>query len=213
MFFHNAAKKLKSVPFTRQVILDILKNYKSPNDKISELVKKGELISIRRGLYVPNFDAGSPAVSPFLIANHLRGPSYVSLETALSFWGLIPERVYEISSATTKTSKDYENKIGRFTYHHLPSPYYSFGLKRVEVAPNQAAILATPEKALCDKIVLTSGIILRSAKQTLEFLVEDLRMEEDSLKELDLKMITSWLEDTPKKDSLTMLVKTIESIC
>lgn len=212
MFFYNAAKKLKSVPFTRQVILDILKNYKSPNDKISELVKNGELISIRRGLYVPNFDAGLPSVSPFLIANHLRGPSYVSLETALSFWGLIPERVYETSSATTKTSKEYENKMGRFTYHHLPSPYYSFGLKRVEVAPNQAVILATPEKAICDKIVLTSGIILRSVKQTLEFLIEDLRMQEDNLKELDLKMITSWVESTPKKDSLTMLVKTIESI-
>src|SRR6218665_3344082 len=105
MVFSKDVRKLKSVPLTRQVMLDILKDYKSPNDKISELVKSGELISMRRGLYVS--DAGLPPVSPFLIANHLRGPSYVSLESALSFWGLIPERVYEISSVTTKTSKEY----------------------------------------------------------------------------------------------------------
>ena len=52
-----------------------------------------------------------PSPEPFLIANHLRGPSYVSLEAALFYWNLIPERIYEISSATIKTSKTYKTQI------------------------------------------------------------------------------------------------------
>lgn len=153
-----------------------------------------------------------PKPEPFLIANHLWGPSYVSLETALSYWGLIPERVYEISSVTTKTSKKYKTPIGRFSYYHSPLPYYSFGIKSVQLTPKQVALIASPEKAICDKIIMTSGILLRSQKQTREYLVNDLRMDEEMLGELDLKAINSWLEDAPKKGSLFMLVKTIKDL-
>lgn len=212
MVFQKALGGFKNIPITRQVMLDILKHYKSPNDKISALIKSGELISIRRGLYVPSPDSGRPFPEPFLIANYLRGPSYVTLESALSFWGFIPERVYEIGSATTKSAKEYENTIGRFTYHHLPTPYYGFGIKRVELTPSQVVMLASPEKAICDKIVLTSGVLLRSPKQTLDFLVEDLRVDVKDLKTLDLEMVSSWLDAAPKKDSLTMLVKTLERL-
>ena len=86
-----------------------LDEYNRPNDKISEMLKSGDLTSLRRGLYVPGPELDLPSPDVFLIANHLRGPSYVSLESALSYWGLIPERVFEISSVTLKTSKVYTN--------------------------------------------------------------------------------------------------------
>jgi hypothetical protein len=150
-----------------------------------------------------------PKPEPFLVANHLWGPSYVSLDAALSYWGLIPERVYEISSMTTKTSKSYKTPLGRFRYFHAPLPYYSFGIKSVELTPRQVALIASPEKALCDKIITTSGILLRSTRQVREYIIEDLRIDEEMLRKLDLGAISTWIKDAPKKKSLSMLVDTI----
>ncbi len=205
-------KKYTNAPLTRCVLSEILRKYQSPNDKISELIKHGELISLRRGMYIPGPATDLPAPEPFLIANHLRGPSYVSLEAALSFWGLIPERTYEVSSVTVKTSKKYKTPLGRFGYKHLPMPYYAFGIRSVRLNAEQTALIASPEKAICDMIVLTPKINLRSIKQTKTYLLEDLRMDECILRTLDSEMITSWLEDAAKMNSLKMLVSTLEGL-
>lgn len=206
------AKGFGDVPFSRHLILEMLKDYKRPNDKISEWVKSKELISIRRGLYIPGPETELPVPEPFLIANHLRGPSYVSLEASLSYWGFIPERVYEITSVTTKTAKKYDTPAGRFSYQHLSSPYYSFGIESIQLTPKQTALIASREKAVCDKVILTSGVTLRSTRQTKDFLLEDLRMDETLLQKLDTKIIHSWLSDAPKKSSLEMLIKTLNEL-
>ncbi|MCC1485658.1 type IV toxin-antitoxin system AbiEi family antitoxin domain-containing protein [Winogradskyella immobilis] len=209
MDFRKKIKEYSEAPISRHLILELLNDYQRPNDKISELLKSKELISIRRGLYIigPKIDLPSP--EPFLIANHLRGPSYVSLESALSYWNMIPERVYEISSVTIKTSKLYKTQVGRFSYHQLKIPYYSYGMKKIEYSSKQTLLIASREKALCDKIVLTPKINLRSIKQTQEFLIEDLRMDSEVLKTLDTKIMELWIENAPKKSSLKMLIKTL----
>lgn len=193
-------------------MLEMLRDYKRPNDKINEWIKSGELVALKKGLYIPGPKADLPAPSPLLIANHLRGPSYISLETALSHWGFIPERVYEISSVTTKTSKKYKTPIGRFSYQHLPLPYYSFGIENIEITNKQTVLMASREKAVCDKLVLTSGIRLRSIKQTKDLLIDDLRMDESLLRQLKISVIESWLESAPKKDSLKMFIKTLQEL-
>ncbi|MGF6926516.1 hypothetical protein QFZ48_002016 [Chitinophaga sp. W2I13] len=212
MSFRDAVYEYAEEPLTRQIMMDLLKDFKRPNDKINELIKKGELISIKKGLYVtgPKINIAKP--EPFLIANHLWGPSYVSMDAALSYWGLIPEKVFEISSLTTKISKMYKTSIGRFSYINAPLPYYSFGIKSVQLTPKQVALIASPEKAICDKIITTSGIILRSSRQAREYLVDDLRIDDEKLRELDLGAISSWIKDAPKKESLSMMVKTIKSL-
>jgi len=212
MSFRKIVKEYTQAPIPHHVVMELLCEYKRPNDKISELVKSGELISIRRGLYVPGPETDLPVPNSFLIANHLRGPSYVSLEAALSYWGLIPERVYETTSATIKASKKYTTDAGRFSYHHLPSPYYSFGVQSVQLAPKQFALIASREKAVCDKIVLTSGVALRSISQARDFLIEDMRMDEEILRSLDTSIIHSWLSDAPKKSSIQMLIKTLDGL-
>lgn len=211
----NLRRKIKSytdAPLSHNVVMDVLATYNRPNDKISEMIKSGELISLRRGLYVPGPELDLPIPDSFVIANHLRGPSYISLETALSYWGLIPERVYEISSVSTKTSKTYETSLGRFSFQFSPTPFYSFGIKSVRLTEFQTALVASPEKALCDKIVLTSGIQLRSISQTMDFLVEDLRIDEEQLQALDVEAIQSWVEGAPKMTSLQMLVNTLQRL-
>jgi hypothetical protein len=212
MTFKEAVLEYAEEPLPRQIMMDLLKEYKRPNDKINELVKKGELTTVKKGLYVAGPRISITKPEPFLVANHLRGPSYLSLDAALSYWGLIPERVYEISSMTTKTSKSYKTPLGRFRYFHAPLPYYSFGIKSVELTPRQVVLIASPEKALCDKIITTSGILLRSSRQVLEYLIDDLRIDEEMLRKLDTGAISTWIKDAPKKRSLSMLVNTIAGL-
>ena len=210
--FLRRIKDYTNAPLSRHLLLEILKEYKRPNDKISELIKSGHLVSLRRGLYVPGPKTDLPMPGTFLIANHLRGPSYVSLESALSYWGLIPERTFEVSSVTVKISKKYKTPMGRFDYQQLSTPYYALGIQSVQLSSHQMALIASPEKALCDMIVLTAQINLRSIKQCRAFLLEDLRIEEQVLRTLDLEMITGFLEHAPKKNSLKMLISTLKEI-
>src|SRR5207249_521375 len=108
MEFREAIQQYAEEPLTRQLLMDLLKDYKRPNDKINELVKKGELTPVKKGFYIPGPKLNIPKPESFLIANHLWGPSYISLETALSYWAFIPERVYEVSSVTMKSTKTYK---------------------------------------------------------------------------------------------------------
>ncbi|GAA4334820.1 hypothetical protein GCM10023184_29180 [Flaviaesturariibacter amylovorans] len=193
-------------------MLQLLKDYRRPNDKIHELLKRGELLQVKRGIYIPGPKVPVAQPAGVLLANHLRGPSYVSQETALAHWGLIPERVYEISSVTLKSAKSYKTPVGRFSYAHAALPYYAFGIRRVQLTPRQAVLMASPEKALCDKIILTSGVILRSVRQATDFLMEDLRIDEEQLRTLQHSEIHSWIPDAPKSSSLTMLLKTLEQL-
>lgn len=212
MDFKEAIKPFTNIPLSRQVLLSLLHGYKRPNDKISELIKSGDLIPLKKGLYIAGIKTDLIRPEPFLIANHLWGPSYVSLESALSYWGLIPERVYEVSSITMKLSKKYKTPTGRFSYRFMPSPYYSFGIKSIELAPKQVVRVATPEKALCDKIITTTGLTLRSPIQTRNYLLEDLRLDPEVLRKFNRKEIKSWIAEAPKKESLRMLVKTLEKL-
>lgn len=212
MTFRRSIQNYANAPLTHQLVSDVLAEYRRPNDKINDLVQSGFLISLRRGLYVPGPELDLPLPHLFVIANHLRGPSYVSLETALAHWEMIPERVYEINSISLKTSYVYNTPIGSFTYRHLDAPYYSFGLQRVEVGDNQFALMASPEKAICDKIITTAGITLRSQSQTMAFLMDDLRIDEEALEHLNLNTISSWIKDAPKASSLQMLVNTLQGL-
>jgi hypothetical protein len=134
------------------------------------------------------------------------------METALAYWGLIPERVYELSSVTPLISKTYNTPVGRFSYTHLPLPYYAFGIKQVQLTDKQTALVASPEKALCDKIITTAGLLLRSTRQVAALLTDDLRIEQDMLRSLNNNEIESWIVDAPKKAGITMLIKTLRNL-
>jgi hypothetical protein len=192
--------------------MDILKDYKRPNDKVHRLLKEGVLTPVKKGLYIagPAVKAGKP--EPFLLANHILGPSYVSMDATLSYYGLIPERVYEVSSMTIKAARKFLTPIGFYSYTHLRLPYYSFGIRSCKLAEDQYAMIASPEKALFDKIATTPGVVFRSQKEVLPYLLENLRMDEDGLKGFDIGMMKEWLEDAPKKESLLKVIKAISSL-
>jgi len=205
-------RSFSAQPLTHQMVSSLLGEYKRPNDKVHALLQQGVLQSVRKGLYVagPAMEAEKP--SPFLLANHILGPSYVSLDTALSYYGLIPERVFETASITMKAAREFSTPLGIFSFIRLPLPYYSFGVRRLKMGEDQYAMVASPEKALADKIITTSGVIIRSVKAAGEYLLENWRMDEDGLKGMDTGMMSEWLSDAPKKDSLSMVIKMLDKL-
>lgn len=174
------------------------------------MIKKGILTPVKKGMYIPGpaLDMNTP--EPFMIANHLLGPSYVSAESALHHYGLIPERVYETVSMTTKAARIYTTPAGRFSYIKLWLPYYALGINQQKLGYNLIALMASPEKALFDKIVTTPQVLFRSQKEALEYLVEDLRMDEAGLKNLNTGTMREWLTVSPKKETLFNVIQSIE---
>ena len=208
----QSIRELSAQPLTHQLLLSLLKGYKRPNDKIHELISAGIIEPVKKGIYLPTAKVSPKRTEPFLLANHLLGPSYVSFDSALSYYGLIPEQVFEISSATTKASRQFDTLSGTFSYIRLPLPYYSFGIRQLQIAENQNILIASPEKALFDKIINTTGLKLRSKTLAGDYLLENLRMDEDQLKHMDTEMMETWLEDSPKRESLTMIIKVIKTL-
>ena len=109
-------------------------------------------------------------------------------------------------------TKTFKTPVGRFSYFHLPLPFYSFGIRQVELAMNQHILMASPEKALCDKIINTSGLLLRSSRQVKEWLFDDLRISRENIINLDYREISKWVKEAPKKSSINMLVKTLAGL-
>ena len=151
------------IPIDYTSLRSIYPAHKSLNDKISDLEKQGTIIRLKRGMYVVSPQVSKKHISTELIANHLYGPSYVSMESALRFYGLIPERVFNTVSMTLKRSRSFKNQFGLFSYISCPANYYSIGVSPV-VQEDYAFLIATPEKALCDQIVYTPKLQLRSIK-------------------------------------------------
>ena len=199
-------------PIPTQLLLGLLKSYKRPYDKIVSLVEHGYLVQLRRGLYITTSKVKSTMPETFLISNHLLGPSYVSIDSALFHWGLIPERVYEVTAVTNKLSKKFKTPLGIFSYTHIPLPYYSFGIEQLALTESQTVMIASPEKALSDKIITTAGIQLRGSKQVLTYLEEELRIEKESLRNLNTREMVKWLPDCTKQTSIKILIETISRL-
>lgn len=204
--------KLEGQVLTHQLLSSMLTHYKRPNDKIHEMIAAGILEPVKKGLYVPGPVLHLDKPEPFLLANHIYGPSYVSLDSALSFHGFIPERVFLHSSVTPKKSRDFHTLQGNFSYTNLSLPYFAFGYISTELASKQVVLVATPEKALFDKIITTTAMILRSEKETRDWLLDNLRIDEDRLRQLDIATMESWIPYASKKTSLETTVKTLRQL-
>jgi predicted transcriptional regulator of viral defense system len=124
--------------------------------QISRWVKGGQLLQLRRGLYAlaPPYRKAMP--HPFLVANRLVRGSYVSLQSALAYHGLIPEHVPVTMSVTLARPQRRENPFGAFEYRHI-SPGAFGGCRREALGGGQEALVATPAKALADLVGLVPG--------------------------------------------------------
>ncbi|KZK75046.1 MAG: hypothetical protein A3K90_04295 [Pelodictyon luteolum] len=154
---------------------------------------------------------GIPLSLP-LMANLLYGPSYVSMDYALFHYGIIPERVNEVTSMTIKRGKAYDLSIGRFSYIHSHPILYSIGIDRVENEDRTGYLLASPEKALCDKLIFTRNLHVRSQRAFYELLFDDLRIDEDVLAHFDPEVIRACMSAGVKVELLRMLWQLVNGV-
>ena len=114
---------------TTNMILAELSSYANPKAKLSRLVKEGTYIQIVRGLY--ETDRGVPR---HLLAGSIYGPSYISFAYALGFYGMIPEAVYAVTSATfeKRKNKKYQTPFGMFLYRDVPSAVFPLGIRLLQ---------------------------------------------------------------------------------
>ena len=171
--------------FDYPFLLSILKEYRRPREKIGLMISSGQILRLKKGLYALSPGLGG-VINVNVLANVIFGPSYVSLDSALSYWGIIPERVTETTSMTTKRNRSFFTPAGDFSYHHVASAAFIPGVVR-QGEDSAGFLIASREKALCDKIARASGI--SSVKDVGVFLLQDLRIEEDQLSSFETGLL------------------------
>jgi len=214
----NELEKFGNIPVDNAVLCSVIVNYNFPRNKVARMEQDGKLIRLKNGLFVISPEISRKQLSRELIANHLYGPSYISFETALAFYGLIPEKVFTVRSATFRRAKQFENPIGRFEYIVVPQDYYSIGISQQTVKNQYTAeleytfLLATPEKALCDLILATRHLNIKSEKAMQEFLEDDLRIDFSVLQGIDTEIIKQCIEIGKKKRVLELLLNLLSKL-
>lgn len=184
-------------------LLDEYKDYSNKYQKIAIEEKQNHLIKIKRGLYETNKKA-----NPFTIANILLSPSYISFETALSYYGMIPERVYAIKSASFKKNKikEYNNFFGHYIYQDIYYKAFPYDINKITI-DNQEVLIASREKALIDMVSVLSP--RKNRKELIELLYDDLRIDEVIFEELDKEKMIK-LCDYYKSTTIKLLKKYLE---
>lgn len=188
---NSRLKSIETVYIDAQTLLSLFADYKKPRECIARMVKRGELIRLKNGFYLvaDKIQEGPDRVVPYeQIANRLYGPSYVSLEWALSFYGMIPERVHTITSMTLGRDKEYHTSIGDFVYHRLTSNSYPLGVVQKKAVDTVGGFLmACPEKALVDLVFIScKGLTKEQLRQEL---VESKRIDESQLRKLNKPLL------------------------
>lgn len=173
-------------------IMAFLQHYKAPHRKINLLLKSGALIRIKKGLYVLGEAYREEPICFELLANLIYGPSYVSQEYALQYHGLIPERVVTVTSMTCKRNKYFETPIGHFRYTYLNIRRYSVGVDWQPFRSDLRLLIASAEKAIADTIIQYHDI--KTVHDMSAHLLENMRIEEDALKALDLNRLAKICE-------------------
>lgn len=177
-------------------------NYTDINGKIKREIDKGGIIPLVRGLYETEKN-----VSRLYLPSYIYGPSYISFDTALSYYGMIPEAVYIYTSATfnKRKTKRYTNFFGTFQYRDIPKGAFPFGINTKE-ENGYVYYIGTREKALCDKLYIMPPV--DNIRELKEMLFEDLRIEPQTISELNGEDIIFFSEKYHSKN-LDLLAKFI----
>lgn len=201
--------KLPHDVFDYQTLLQALAEYASPRDRITRLLREGDLVRIKKGLYVLGDAFRRRPVEPALLANLIHGPSMVSLDYALAFHGLIPERVETLTSVTTTRPRNFQTPVGTFVYRPVKS--LSPGMTRHE-RNGQAFLIAGPERALADKLCDDrKGGTLRSHADMKDYLFDNLRIEPADLAKLDIDQLNA-IADAMKSAKVRLCANVVRHV-
>ncbi|MBC7362787.1 MAG: hypothetical protein H5U06_11010 [Candidatus Aminicenantes bacterium] len=149
--FKDAVKEFPLISSTHIYNLD--RKTKTLKVQFSGWIKKGLVIRLKKGIYILNERDRKIEPSRIFLANALYSPSYVSTTYAFGYYDLIPEKVEDVTSVTTKKTAKFTNSFGTFIYQHLKTSLF-FGFKEIKDENGFPVFIAEPEKALLDFIYL-----------------------------------------------------------
>lgn len=149
---------------------------------LKRAVAAGEVLRIHRNLYCLSDKYLRKKLDPRVLAQHVYGPSYISLESALSHHGWIPEAVHAVTSVSLERSREYDTPLGRFSFTRVPQKTFYAEVQRVEEPSAGSFLLASPLKALAD-YVYVHKVDWRSVRPV----IESLRVDENLLAGIDLQ--------------------------
>jgi len=156
MKYEDLLNKVADLPCFTTRFLAAGKNLSQIRLQLSRWCKGGRLIKLRKGLYTLAEPYRKIKPEPFCIANSLKSASYVSLQSALTWYSLIPEFVPVVTSVTTGRPQLIETPMGRFDFRHINKSFF-WGYQQIELTAGQTAFIARPEKAMLDLVYLTPG--------------------------------------------------------
>ena len=185
----HVRKKISGEEFDYQALIGALKEYKQPRDKITALLRQGTIVRVKKGIYIFGKDLAQRPYSREVLANMIFGPSYISLDYALHYHGIIPERSEALTCVTPGRAKRFSTPVGLFIYRGIPPHAYPVGMDQIQTEGNRSFLIATAEKALADKIYTDRGTGLRSQKELKEYLLNHMRVDPDFFKKVNLNLL------------------------
>jgi len=174
MRFREFREKVKKLPFFGSDVAGILSvSLQAMRNQLSRWKKQGLLIELKRGLYALGEGERRTMLTREAASANIYQPSYISIESALSFYKMIPERVAAVTAVTIRKTRTFRNREGTFIYRHLkPSPYFGYAVKKDD--EGFPYFIATPEKALLDYLYLNLGGINSGDKR---YFTDSLRLQ------------------------------------
>jgi hypothetical protein len=182
--YNDIYKFLPNEFSSEQVKLLLAHTYKAPNKFLEQLVASGELIRLKKGLFVP-----ADRYDPLAAAQSIHGPSYLSFETALGFYGMIPESVSTIYSVADARQLQVEAAGHLYNYRSQQRKLYALGMTAVNL-DGRNVLIATKEKALLDTIAW-SGINTKQTSDSdlFDAICESYRFNDEDLYKLSRKQL------------------------
>lgn len=190
---------------TTKMLLNELSAYSDPFGKINRLLKAEKIFLLKKSFY--ETDKTKPG---YLFAPIIYGPSYLSFDYALSRHGLIPESVHEYTSATFNKDrrKKFHNFFGDYSYRDIPKVAYPFEVQ-LYTEGDYAYMMATPEKAICDKLYTLPPV--SSINEMTQLLFENLRIDETEFEKLNKKTLEE-LSELYKSNNIRYMIKTLKKV-
>lgn len=204
----NLKKRAYAGILDYQTLMSQFCDYKAPHRKITELLRTKKLIRVKKGLYILGDEyRDEPIINLMLLANMIYGPSYISQEYALQYYGFIPERVETVTSMTSKRNKAFDTPVGVFQYSYVNMQRFTVGIDWLELHDDAHVLIASPEKAIVDTMAKFQDI--KDANALLEHLLENMRIDEDMLAELNLKRLEK-INQAYKRPIIKLLYRTLK---
>lgn len=180
-------KKTKPEVFDYLLLSDFLKDLKKPRDKVAALIEEDKIVRLKKGLYVFGENWRNSPLSLEMMANIIYGPSCVSLEFALTHYGLISERSTVITSVAIGDSKVIHTPVGIFEYRAMPPEKFKVGIEYQDLGEEGGYFIASREKAIADLVYRTPHI--HKLEDLRYYLFEEMRVDEELFRELNFKKL------------------------